>query len=508
MNQIQLNVKQIQGPLNRFFNFSISSARAYLLLRADHQKQLAAAVKECGFRYLRFHGLFQDDMGVYRENDRGEAIYSWVYVDAVYDFLMDIGLRPFVVFDFMPSALANGSKTVYWEKANVTRPKDYAKWGELVQKTVEHFTRRYGEDEVAQWFFEVWNEPDNDAFFDGTLEDYLKLYSEAAQAVARVSKRYKVGGPATAFRQDWIGHLIRHCREHQVPLHFVTTHTYSSKGFRNDVNAVQRPAIPVWDPGPSWNLGDQCFNKNGAIEAVSNARKNLDECNSDLPLYFTEWGLTWDYWDPLRDSYHAASFLLSRLKAVWGQTEAMSLCELSDIFEEDGPLTTDFNGGFGLVNVQGIRKSSYFAYYFLNRLGELELECDYPHAIAGTDGKGSVQLLFWDESQRQDEENKLYYNRIQPALETDPVTIKLSGLTPGQYRLQLRTVGYRQNDPYTRYLEMKPEDSLSREEIAMLDRESQGDPVRDEILEIGTEWEITLPMLENDVHLLELEPIK
>ena len=506
MQHIHINTQHICGKLDRFFNFSISSARSYLLLRADHQKQLATAVKECGFRYLRFHGLFQDDMGVYRENDRGEAVYSWEYVDAVYDFLMDIGLRPFVVFDFMPAALAGGTKTVYWEKANVTRPRDYSKWGQLVQRTVEHFTKRYGEDEVAQWFFEVWNEPDNGAFFDGTLEDYLRLYSEAAHAVARVSSRYKVGGPATAFRHDWIGHLIRHCREHQVPLHFVTTHTYSSKDFSDNYHAVTRPPVPVWNPGPSWNLGNQCFNRDGAIGAVTEARQNLADNQSDLPLFFTEWGLTWEYWDPLRDSYHAASFLLSRLKAVWGQTQAMSLCELSDIFEEDGPPTGAFHGGFGLMNLQGIRKSSYFVYQFLNRLGELELQCDNDSAIAATDGKGGVQLLLWDATQRQDEENKLYYNRIQPALATDPVKISIGGLTPGRYRLQLRTVGYRQNDPYTRYLELDIDDSPSRDQIAQLDRESRGEPVRDEILEIGDYYELLLPMRENDVHLLELTP--
>ena len=505
-NSIHVNAQQIKEPLNRFFNFSISAARAYLLLRADHQRQLATAVKECGFRYLRFHGLFQDDMGVYRENDRGEAVYSWQYVDAVYDYLVDIGLRPFVVFDFMPAALARGTKTVYWEKANVTAPKDFTRWGELIQKTVEHFTQRYGEEEVAQWFFEVWNEPDNAPFFDGGLEDYLRMYDEAALAVARVSPRSRVGGPATAHSQDWIGELIRHCNAHQIPLHFVSTHTYSSMDFRSDQNQVQRPPVPVWEPGPSWCLGNQCFNPNGAVAAVEAANRNLEECHSDLPLYFTEWGLTWDYWDPLRDSYHAASFLLSRLKAIWGRTQAMSLCELSDIFEEDGPATTAFHGGFGLMNLQGIRKSSYFAYQFLNRLGDWELTCDQDHAIAAKGNDGSIQLLVWDDTQRQDDENKRYYNRIQPALEREPLQISISGLAPGTYRLQIRSTGYRKNDAYTQYLELPDQNSPSREETAKLERENRGNPVVDKIVEINDTFELPLPMLENDVHLIELIP--
>ncbi|WP_166543893.1 GH39 family glycosyl hydrolase [Acutalibacter sp. 1XD8-36] len=132
IRRITVDAKKIIGENSRTALRCISAARAGLLLRSGHQKHLVQAVRECGFEYLRFHGIFQDDMGVYREDAEGRAVYSWQYLDEVYDFLLENDIRPFVVFDFMPEALASGSTTVYWERANVTPPTSYEKWGDYL----------------------------------------------------------------------------------------------------------------------------------------------------------------------------------------------------------------------------------------------------------------------------------------------------------------------------------------------------------------------------------------
>ena len=129
---IEVDIRKKAGQYDAFHNTCVSTGRAYLLLRKDHQEHIQKAAQECGFKYLRFHGLFQDDMGLYRENAAGEAIYSWQYIDNVYDFIYDTGLHPFVVFDFMPEALASEKKYIYWEHSNITPPKDYTKWGNLI----------------------------------------------------------------------------------------------------------------------------------------------------------------------------------------------------------------------------------------------------------------------------------------------------------------------------------------------------------------------------------------
>lgn len=74
-------------PISRYYNFCVGAGRAHEDLRAEWQKQLAEIKKECGFRYIRFHGLLHDDMGVYKEKN-GKPVYNFHYIDALYDFLL------------------------------------------------------------------------------------------------------------------------------------------------------------------------------------------------------------------------------------------------------------------------------------------------------------------------------------------------------------------------------------------------------------------------------------
>src|SRR5919199_712506 len=148
-------------------------------------------------------------------------------------------MKPFVEFGFMPQALASGDKTVFWWKGNITPPKDYGKWEGLVRALVEHWTARYGADEVREWYFEVWNEPNLDAFWSGSQAEYFKLYETTARAVKSVSPEYRVGGPATAGRA-WIAETINFAAQRGVPLDFITTHDYGVEGRGFDEGGVQQ----------------------------------------------------------------------------------------------------------------------------------------------------------------------------------------------------------------------------------------------------------------------------
>ena len=111
---------------------------------------------------------------------------------------------------FMPEALASGKQTIFWWRGNVTPPKDYKKWGELIQNLTLHFTERYGADEVKTWYFEVWNEPNLSGFWTGTQDEYFKLYRYTVNAIKSVNTEYRVGGPATA-GAAWEPEMIDFC---------------------------------------------------------------------------------------------------------------------------------------------------------------------------------------------------------------------------------------------------------------------------------------------------------
>ena len=150
-----------------------------------------------------------DDVGTLICNNDA-LLYSFFNVDQIVDFLLSIGMKPFVELSFMPGALAAGDKTVFHYRGNVTAPKDYGQWAALVGKLVAHWVERYGVAEVRAWFFEVWNEPNLEYFGSGRQSDYFTLYSHSARAIKAVDAALRVGGPATAMNA-WITDFREFC---------------------------------------------------------------------------------------------------------------------------------------------------------------------------------------------------------------------------------------------------------------------------------------------------------
>jgi xylan 1,4-beta-xylosidase len=202
-------VDEAGSPLPHFWEHTVGSGHATLGLRADWQAQMRRSHQELGFGHVRLHGLLGDDMGtLVGEGDT--LFYSFFNADQLFDFLLSIGMRPFVELSFMPSILASGSKTAFHYKANVTPPRDYSQWAILIRRLVVHWIARYGADEVRTWFFEVWNEPNLDAFGSGRQDEYFLLYRYTVEAIKLVDAALKVGGPATA-ENAWIDDFIAFC---------------------------------------------------------------------------------------------------------------------------------------------------------------------------------------------------------------------------------------------------------------------------------------------------------
>ncbi|MBX3737562.1 MAG: hypothetical protein KF715_12770 [Candidatus Didemnitutus sp.] len=508
---IAADVTHARGPMSRMYNFCVGAGRANEGLRADWQRQLRFVRETCGFRYIRFHGLFCDDMGVYHEDTQGRAVYNWQYVDELFDFLTGIGMKPFVELSFMPEALASGKDTIFWYRANVTPPKDYAKWEALIAAFVRHVTERYGAAEVRSWYFEVWNEPNLDGFWLGKssgrtfaeflpigLAEYQKLYAATARAVKSVDATYRVGGPATA-GSGWIDETLAFCAAQKVPLDFVSTHTYAtSSGYLDETGN----AGTVFSP-----------ERNAITAEVLATRAKIERSSfAGTELHYTEWSSSYTPSDPLHDSYHSAAFILNKIRHIGAAAQSMSYWTFTDIFEEAGPRTTPFHGGFGLLNYQDLPKPSYFAYRFLHRLGDTELATDDPESFVCRDETGGLQALFWDFTITHPGPsaiNQEFYARDQPAKPKGDVALHLTGLKPGRYRLTATLVGYRQNDVQSAWRDLGSPTQLTRAQVATLCTAAAGTPSMDEILTVGPDGRLlrTFPQRENDVWLVELQPL-
>jgi len=492
---IIIDFNKTKGSFNTMFKECIGAGRANEGLRADWQQQLAIVKKECDFKYIRMHGLLTDDMGVYREDRKGNPEYNFQYIDALYDYLLSIGIRPFVELGFMPAALASGPQSIFWWRGNVTPPKDYNKWGELIRNLTQHFTERYGAEEVKTWYFEVWNEPNLNGFWAGSQEDYFKLYKYSVNAIKSVNKEYRVGGPATA-GAAWEPEMIEFCQKNSLPLDFVSTHSYGVKqGYLDEFGN----SGTVLDKNPMAVSGD-----------ILNSRKEIANSSmSSLPLHYTEWSSSYTPSDPIHDSYHEAAYILEKIKQVGNAANSMSYWVFTDIFEEAGPRFTPFHGGFGLLNTQGIKKPAFYAYQFMNKLGETELMDKDSASWACKNEKGNVQVLLWDFTNTHPGDsvnNQVYYVRDLPSKSKGKVKVSLSGIPEGNYRLEIYKVGYKVNDAWSTYLSMNKAKQLTKQQVEQIKKLNDGSSIAKEIVKVkaNTLFSKELELRENDVYLLDM----
>lgn len=492
---INLDFNNINGSLNRMFNECVGAGRANEGLRADWQKQLAYVRKECGFKYIRMHGLLCDDMAVYKEDNKGNAEYNYMYVDALFDYIESIGMKPFVELGFMPSALASGNQTIFWWRGNVTPPKDYNKWRDLIKSLVQHFTKRYGAKEVKTWYFEVWNEPNlSPGFWKGTQQDYFKLYKYTAEAIKDVDKDYRVGGPASA-GAAWIPQMIDYCYQNKVPIDFISTHSYGvSQGFLDEYG--NRGTI--LSKNPKSVSGD-----------VIKVRKEIKESTMpDLQLHFTEWSSSYTPADPIHDSYQEAAYVLQKLKQVGNAANSMSYWVFTDIFEEPGPRFTPFQGGFGMMTIQGINKPVLYAYRFLNHLGNIELKNDDSDSWACKDSSGNIQVLAWNCTNTLPDSvnDQQYYIRDLPAKPIGELKIHIKDVPAGKYALNVYKIGYKSNDAYSAYLSMGAPSQLDRQQVLQIKKQNDGSALLQKIITVknGVPFSSELNLRENDVYFLKL----
>ena len=353
------DTKGVSKPFPRFWEHTVGSGHATLALRADWQKQLLRCHTELGFQYVRFHGILCDDVGTLVD-EMDQLVYSFFNADQICDYLISIGMRPFMELSFMPYALSSGSDIVFHYKANVTPPRDYMQWETLIHKLVQHWVTRFGIDEVSKWFFEIWNEPNLSAFWTGTQADYFRLYQHAAVAIKKVDEQLRVGGPATA-NNAWIPEFLSFCSQNNVPVDFVSTHHYPTDDFGQ--------------PGDD-TIAQLAASKRSILRVE--AQKAKQE-SGDKPLYYTEWSTSSNPFDMLHDMPYAAAYITKTVMEAQGIVNGYSYWIFSDIFEENYFCSIPFHGGFGLMNIYGIPKPAYRAYELLHALGNESLPVSGSH---------------------------------------------------------------------------------------------------------------------------------
>jgi xylan 1,4-beta-xylosidase len=378
---VSIDANAPASPFPHFWEQMFGSGRAILALRDNYRKDLKDVHDQVGARYVRFHAIFHDEVGVYDEDERGNPVFNFTYVDQIYDGLLAQGVRPFVEISFMPRKLAaRDAIHPFWYKQNVAPPKDYAKWDMLIHAFAQHLVERYGIDEVSQWYFEVWNEPNID-FWAGEPKQatYFELYDHTARALKAVSPRLRVGGPATS-SAHWVPEFLSHVSKDHVPVDFVSTHGYADDTVEDMLGTHEE--IPMRDR---------------VCRAIGKVHGEIQSSAlPSLPLFWTEWNVP-SYGDlNARDNWYVGPALARDISQCDGLVNLMSWWTFDDVFEEGGVSTEPFGGCFGLIASGRIRKPSFYDFSILHELGEERITNPAENVLVTRRKDGTLVVAVWN----------------------------------------------------------------------------------------------------------------
>lgn len=259
---VRVDAAKSLGPLRPIWRFFGGDEPNYATMK-DGEQLLGELGKLSPRRvYFRTHNLLTSGDGTpalkwgstdaYNEDAQGRPIYDWKILDRIFDSYLQRGVRPYVQIGFMPRALSTRPEPYRhdWRPGfSYNRiytgwaypPKDYEKWAELVYQWVKHCLEKYGPGEVAQWYWQTWNEA-NIGYWRGTPEEFHKLHDYAIDAVRRAFPAARVGGPDTAGDGGpWMRRFLDHCLRGTnyatgkigTPLHFVSFHAKGAPVYTN-----------------------------------------------------------------------------------------------------------------------------------------------------------------------------------------------------------------------------------------------------------------------------------
>ena len=391
MKQRSIIIQKGQAvPFHNNVDFCVGTGRMGLALQQEYQDQLKLVQEEIGFRYIRGHGLFCDDMAIYHEyeeNGETKVEYNYTYLDMVMDSYRKVGLKPFLELGFMPGKLASGTQTIFYWKGNTTPPKDYDKWCDMVQALLRHLMIRYGREEVLTWPIEVWNEPNLPGFWEkADMEEYFKLFKRSFLAIKEVDPALRVGGPAICGVMDelWISKFMDFCRAEKLAVDFVTRHHYTSEFPKHQGHYGY---IKLMDPEAGF----------ANLQTTRDIIDSYPEYKG-LEIHITEFNTSYIPNAPIHDTNENAAFLAHQLSRLGDVNESYSYWTFGDIFEEQGVPYTPFHGGFGLVANGCIPKPTFWTFAFYKELQKAGSKCVHrdENSVVMEKPDGSYHGVLWN----------------------------------------------------------------------------------------------------------------
>lgn len=512
---VTINTTTSITTLKHTFKTLTTVGRAKELLYAEIQEMVKTLQQNIGFKFIKFHNLFGDEMMVYDEDSNGTPSYHYIYIDMVLDFLLSVGLKPFVQLSFMPTKLAESTdKKLFYTPAVISPPKDWDKWADLVTNFTQHVIQRYGLKEVESWLFTVWNEPDIPSLFGlGSMELYYRLYKTSYQSVKRCSPSIPFGGYSFNLTQEaldeGLGQFISFCTTNACEPDFINFHFYSLERYQLQENTTHDFSA-IFNPEHAIHLSkDENFLKASLHQLHSKSSAlHLD----DKPHYMTEWNATPHHRDLLNDTCYKSAYVAKNILENYDQIDGFGYWILSDLHEESLLSKALFHGGLGLFTYNGIPKPAYYTFTFLSQLGDTLVAQGDGYFVTRQDDE--LRLIFYyyrhysDLYASGERFNISQTHRYAPFGDAGnrKFTLSLTDLMAPCYHVTEKIINQSHGSCYDLWLSMGAQPLETKEEVSYL-RDLSKPMIRKSKIQIDdNHYELIAELEPHEVRLVILKP--
>lgn len=329
-------------------------ARAIDFLSLPHRKMIEDLLNNIPFKYVKFHGILDDNMHIIkRRNDK--YTYSFIYVDMVLDYIVSLGIKPLIQLSYMPSCLAE-TNNMYDNGMIISFPKDETLYLDLIKEFTLHIISRYG-SVVESWPFTFWNAPDTSEYAYGFKDvvRFSNLYSKVYNTVKSINNRIKFGSPSLLPLADecikFDKAFLHLTKQNGTYPDFLIVHYYANN-FNNFFKRINKE---------QFSTNPDTFND--FIDFI----KKTTFYNGNK-IYLTEFNFTSSHRNLLSDTIFSSSYIIKNIIENLDRLDSFGHWYLSDLIDDTQLPNTMLHGGLGFYTINGIKKPSFYAYYFLSKL--------------------------------------------------------------------------------------------------------------------------------------------
>lgn len=451
--------------------------RASDILFSEVQSMLVETQKSIGFEFLKLTGIFSDDLHVYDETAKGEPIYSFTYLDNILDFLISQNLKPWIQLSYMPEKLAKHPNRRLFG-ANVSQPRSMTEWCDLIRHFLAHISKRYGIENIKEWKFSLWNQPDTtpDLFGFANEKDFFFFYKATYQCLKEFCPDIEFSLPPTYYivagdYENWYLHFLEWCRSNDCLPDSLNFTYYDAKPYASGNHSRESFGFVY-----TMSLSENPNSLKDFVMQILRERRRLDLNN--VPIYLSEWNNTPSHQDLLNDTCFKSCYIVKNILENYDRLSSFTYQSLTDLMA-DGPLPDKlFFGGLGLFTTNQIPKASFYAFTLLNKLGKNFLARG--DGYFATTENGNYQILLYN----YEHFTHLYANgerfdmtetdRYTVFANSDPVEVSLTitHMRPGLYKISETFVNREHGSAYDTWISMGAVEPSNAEEYEWIKKAS------------------------------------